>query len=63
MNTRLNVLINRLLGNVFAEITRTLGHFVVGTGNRLSVEHVTKTLDHLNIHAGPRDPGMVLRIK
>src|SRR5262249_33889997 len=51
--TWLDVLINRLPGNVYAVITRRRGHGVVGTGNRLSVGHVTETLDHSNVHAGP----------
>jgi hypothetical protein len=63
MRTRLTRLINSLPGNVCAAITRSRGHFVVGTGNVLSLEHVTETLDHIHVHAGPRAPGLALRIK
>jgi hypothetical protein len=35
----------------------------VPTGDVLSVELVTETLDHLHVHAGPRNPCLVLRIK
>jgi len=63
LRRRVDGLIHSLPGKGGTDITTRLGHSVVGTGDLLSVEHGTEMLDHINVHTGPRHPGLAFRIK